>query len=307
MQKVIKLFVLAILISFILPLTANANPNPSPTEPQIYTKKETLPGGINVEFSIVSVPKYKGEVDKVFNYTFTEIGKIAQTFNGSGASNDIKKVEKAAGGDTVKVSKETAALAAHAKDIAEWTKGAYDPVGGDGTYRNLKVNKKKNTIKLTKPGLTLDLTGIMDGFMADLFIRAAHSANVENAQVVVNGVTRTLGRASYGPWSLQISGHSDKYAKHGRKVTISNYSAATVGGIKPAPTIDPRTGKELNSPLYSVTVITKEAATSQGVANSVFVLGPDAGEHLIDSLGIRAILAFRDGSMKQVGRWPSAK
>ena len=305
MHAITKLFFLAVLVTLLIPQVVGANPKSqdAPGTPKIFNKKTVLPGGINVDFSIVTLPKFKKEVDGVFDYSFGEIEKIAKSFNGSNPNNDLKKVEESAGGEPVVVNRETLALAKHAKEIADWTRGAYDPVRGPGTYKNLKIGKKDSTIKLTKAGLSLDFGGILEGFIADLFIRAANAANIEHAFVKVNGVSRAMGRASFGPWTIQISGYSEKFAKHGRKVSISNYSAATVGGKSPPPTIDPRSGKELNSPYHSVTVITKEAATSQGVANSVFVMNPKEGRDLIDALGIRAILAFTDGSMKQIGRW----
>jgi thiamine biosynthesis lipoprotein len=298
-------FTLLLFVAVLLPHTVNAGKKTSadPNKPIIFNKKAVLPGAINIDFSIVSLPEYKKEVQEVFDYSFSQIEKIAETFSGANPSNDLTRLEEAAGGKPIQVSPETLALARHAKEIADWTRGAFEPVRGPGNYKNLKINKKNSTLSLTKPGLSLDFGNILEGFMADLFIRAANAANIEHAFIKVNGVSRALGRATYGPWTIQISGHSDSYAKHGRQISLSNYSAATVGGNSDHPVVDPRSGNEVNSGLYSVTVITKEAATSQGVASSVYVMGPAEGKDLIDALGIKAILAFKDGKMKQIGRW----
>lgn len=308
MNRLVKFAAVLFLSILILPVIAEAADQPaSSSEPLIFNKKGTLPGNISADFSIVSLPEYKKEADEVLNYSFTEIKKIAEAFDNSNKSSDLSKVAQAAGTEPVKVGPETLALTEQAVNIAEWTKGIFDPVKGDGSYRDLKINKKESTLFLKKPGLQIELGDILEGYLADLFIRTANAANIQNALVQVDGVTRALGRANYGPWSIQVSGYSEKKAKHGRMITLSNYSAATVGGEVPPPTVDPRTGQSINNDIYSVTVLSKEASTSQGIANSIYILGSGDGTKLVDQLGVRAILALKDGTMKQVGKWATSK
>jgi thiamine biosynthesis lipoprotein ApbE len=271
--------------------------------PQTFTKTKTLAGGINIEFSLVTLTKYDKDVEEVFKYTFSETERIAELFNSPDQNSDLAKIAESAGQSPVRVSKETLVLAQHAKEIADWTRGAFEPVRGNGTYHNLKINKSKSTIYLNKAGLSLDLKGILEGFMADLFIRAAHYANLEDAFVRINGVSRAMGYASYGPWQVVLEGTGQGTAKHGMTVTISNYSAATVGGEYFAPAINPRSGKPIESPFYSVTVLTKRAATAQGIATSVYAMGPKEGLGTITDLGIRAIFAYKDGRVEKVGKW----
>ena len=271
--------------------------------PRVFTKSKKLPGPIDVEFSLVTLAKYKNDVDKVFDYTFSETERIAKLFYSGDQNSDLSQIEASAGVSPVTVSKETIVIAEHAKEIAEWTRGAFDPVVGDGSYKHLKINKAASTIFLKKPGLKLDLNGILEGYMADLFIRAAHYANLDDAFVKVNGIGRAMGRAPYGPWQVTVTNAGGSDAHHGLRVTLLNYSAATVGGGFSKPALSRWTGKPVETDFASVTVITKQAATAQGVANAIYTLGKNAGEDLINQLGIRAVFAFSDNRLEKVGSW----
>lgn len=305
-----KMFIF-LLIGILFPALCYSEENPdkkvnvkiAPDEVRTFTKSDTLPGGISVEFSLVTLQKYSKDVDAVFKYTFSETERIARLFNSADTNSDLGQIEASAGKSPVTVSKETMVLAEQAKKIADWTTGAFDPVRGPGTYKNLKIDKKNSTIFLTKPGLSLDLRGILEGFMADLFIRAAHYSNLDDAFVSVNGVARSMGHASYGPWQTTVATSGDKSAKSGMSISIANYSAATVGNDHYTPTVDPRKNTPVDSDFYSVTVLTKEAATAQGVASSIYVMGTKPGKGLIDALGVRAIFAYRDGKIEKIGKW----
>lgn len=308
MRRTTKLFAALILTTLLIPSVSDAKGKKRRIEsgsdiPATFRESKTLAGTINVDFSVVTLAKYKKDVDEVYKYTFSEIDRIARLFNSTDPGSDLARVAENAGQAPVAVSKETLALAELAKKIADWTHGAFDPIRGPGTYKSLKINKKNSTIYLKKPGTSLELRGILEGFMADLFTRAAYHANLDDSFVNVGGVWRAMGSNSYGPWQILLSGNGKKKAKRGMNITISNYSAATVGGDYFAPAVDPRSGKPINTPFYSVTVLCQQAATAQGVATSIYIMGPDAGEDLINALGIRAIYAYNDGGFKKVGRW----
>lgn len=274
----------------------------SPETPRTFNQKKTLPGGISVDFSMVSLAKYKKDIDGVFKYVFSETERIAALFNTTDASSELAKIADSAGNSPVAVSKETFVLAKHAKEVADWTKGAYNPVVG-GSYNALKIDKKNSTVYLTKKGAQLDFSGILAGFLADLYIRAAYHANVDDAFVQVDGCSRSMGKESSWPWQVTLTGKSDKFAKSGINLAISNYSICTVGGQYPAPTVDPRTGKPILPEFYSVTILTKQSATSEAVADSVYTMGHNAGLDLINGLGIKGVFAYPDGRIEKVGRW----
>lgn len=306
MKRLLKLVMILAVLGLLFPSITLAKKKTAEVEgsgPRTFRKVKTLPGPIKIDFSIVTLAAYQKEVDQVFDYTFSETERIATHFLGKNSQSDLARVAASSGVAPVTVSKETLVLATHAKEVAEWSRGAFDPVKGAGSYKNLKINKKKSTVYLTKTGSTIELGGILEGFMADLFIRAAYHANIDDALVTVNGVMRAIGRNAYEPWKTMISADSKSNAKRGMSIIISNYSAATVGGNERAPTINPRNGEPLVSPYYSVTVLTKQAATAEAIASAVYTMNEREGEILILALGIRAIIAYPDGNFKKIGHW----
>ena len=305
MTRQIKLlFVIIVSIAIALSSVAEARrESGGGTIANTFTRAKTLTGGYSVEFSMVTLSKYKKEIDEVFDYTFLELDKIAAIFDPTNPTSDVSRVNDAAGGPAVPVSKEMITLAKLAVKVSKWSKGAFDVVTGAGSYKHLKINEAASTIRLTKATSSLDFSSILPGFISDLCTRAAYHANVDDAFVRVNGVVRSMGKDADWPWSITISGKSDKLAKSGVTITIANFAAATVGGNYSAPSIDPRTKKFVNSPFYSVTVLTGQAATAEGVANAVYVLGENAGTDLTHELGIRAIFAYKDGRVVKIGKW----
>jgi len=298
-----KIVLLFVLVAILVPGLSEAKKS-SPNQAMTFTRSKMLPGGIPTEFNLVTLTKYKKEVDKVFQYVFSETSRIATLFNSDNPGSELAKVVTAAGTTPVKVSKETFVIVQHAKEIAEWTRGAFDPVvGPPGSFKYLKIDTENETLFLKKPGLSFNLRGILEGFIADLFIRAAYHANIDDAFAKVGGVTRAMGENPFGVWRVTVEGQGESRAKQGLTITLSNYSAATVGGRYYSPAMDPRTGEPVNSAFYSVTVLTKKAATAQGVASSIYAMKPRAGENLIRALGARAIFSMNDGTIKKVGKW----
>lgn len=305
MGKKFRLTITLILLAVIIPMTANAkrSEESSGEIPMSFKKTATLPGNIEVEFYIVTLNKYKNAADKVFEYTFEETTRIANLFNTNNAESELARVAAAAGTkQPVVVSKELLVIAEHAKEVAGWTAGIFDPVNG-AEYKTLKINKGNSTLYLKKPGTSLELRGILEGFLADLFIRAAYHASVDDSFVRVGGVVRAMGEDAYNPWRIIIEGVGDKKAKKGMALTLKNYSAATVGPPYGAPTINPKSGAPVETPFYSMTVLAAQAATAQAVATATYIAGEVEGENLINALGIRAIFAYNDGRFKKVGRW----
>jgi len=271
--------------------------------PRVFTKAKTLPSGMRAEFSVVTLWQYNKEVKEVFDFTFSETTRIAHNLDPSNPSGDIARIVAAAGQGPVQVSKETMILLEHAKEIAFWSRGTYDPVVGDGSYHNLKINKETQSIQLSKAGLSINLKGIIDGFMADLFVRAAHYANLDDAMASVDGVYRAVGENIHGPWQITVTTSSLKKARQGMNVLISNYSVGIAGGNYYTPALDPRNNKPIKTMYDSVTILCEQAATAQAVAIAVYTGSKNEGLALIDGLGVKAILGHKSGAFEKVGNW----
>ena len=74
-----------------------------------------------------------------------------------------------------------------------------------------------------------------------------------------------------------------------------------LGGVRYSHVLDPRTGKPLTG-RSAVTIIAKDATTSDAMAKAVAVLGPDAGIRLADATpGVQALMGFATQASRSAG------
>jgi len=119
-------------------------------------------------------------------------------------------------------------------------------------YKNLKLNKRRQAVRLLKPGMKLDLGGIAKGYAIDEALKVLQSAGFSQA-LVDGGGDIALGNAppNASGWTVEIPAYS--YPEDGKKeiVLMSNCRIATSGdtykfielaGVRYSHIIDPRTG-----------------------------------------------------------------
>lgn len=116
----------------------------------------------------------------------------------------------------------------------------------------------------------------------------------------------TIGKKDGAPWNVGITDPRST----GRSIAVlpvSNAAVSTSGnyerffekdGKRYGHIIDPRTGWPADGCL-SVTIVAPVLAYADGLATGVFVLGPDDGMKLVESLeGVHALIVCNDGSVR---------
>lgn len=233
--------------------------------------------------------------------------------------------------DWVNVSAGLCSLIAAAQDLSRETHGAFDiTVGplvnlwGFGPaasrdappadaeiealsaqvgFTRLQADCAVPALRKSHPGLYVDLSAWAKGYAADELAARLLASGIDNFLVEVGGELRVQGHNATGKhWAVAI----EKPTPNGRDVQsilhLSDTGLATSGdyrnyfeydGQRYSHTIDPRTGRPVTHQLASVTVIHKSAATADGLATALLVLGPDDGQALAAELGIQAIFLLR--------------
>ncbi len=249
-----------------------------------FTRKATLPGNIPVEIQIVSLGSYKADVEKVFDYAINDVTRVATLLNDDDPSSDVSKVNANAGVGFVQVSPEFIQILGAAKKCFQWTNGAFDITSTPdiGNFNNIKI--KEPMVYVKKPKMKISFKNIVHGYIADLLIKALYNANLNDASAEVGPVIRTIGTSVTGNWRTQIDDAGAGYAKRGMTIDISNISVATVTAGVNAPAVDPRWGSPALPYAKSVAIFSRDAAIGEALASAVFILGPDKGIPLINSL-----------------------
>lgn len=166
--------------------------------------------------------------------------------------------------------------------------------------------------KTRNPAVQLDLNAVVKGLAVDACADKLLANGVTNCMVEIGGEVRAHGVNSDGtPWALGIQEPVRDASGSDRLfgiVGVSDAAMATSGdyrnyyrnadGIYATHILDPRTGRPSTHALASVTIIAPTCMQADGLATTVFIMGPREGLDFIESQPeIEALLILRqDGS-----------
>lgn len=282
----------AVLLAGVLSIAATGNV-------QNFSKNAKLPGAVPASITVLALAEHNAAVQTVFNHAFAEIKTLAARLQPTGAQSDIVTINQRAAQSPVQVSEDTIRLFKLARKLNRLTKGAFTVVTSSvGSMSDIKVHKKTNTIAFEVPGMQVDVTPLIDGFVADRLMQIVWDANIDNAMVEVGSATRSVGYDSVGPWKKTIADMVGKYAGRGVAISYSNAATATVQTATATPQTGKRTGMPEASGVHSATVIAKDAALAQGVADAIYHMKPADGIALANRLSnVQAVIRDSDGTL----------
>jgi thiamine biosynthesis lipoprotein len=139
-------------------------------------------------------------------------------------------------------------------------------------------------VYLKKKGMRISFAHVLDGYIADLLIRAVYNANIDNAIADVGTSTRSIGMSVVGNWRTSIDDATGGYARRGMTIDTSNVSVGSVATGRNAPTVDPRWKTRITPLCRSVTAISRNALIAKALAYGVYVLGPEKGLQVLGTL-----------------------
>jgi FAD:protein FMN transferase len=166
-------------------------------------------------------------------------------------------------------------------------------------YRKLVLDARAHSVKVPS-GMQIGLGGIAKGYIVDAAAAVLHGAGLRDFLVQAGGDLYGAGRKPDGsPW---VSGIQDPRGLHGRyfaMIELENHAFSTAGdyarsyivdGKRYHHIIDPRTGYPATAS-RSVTVWAPDAFVADAIDDSVFILGPEKGLALLESLdGVGAVI-----------------
>jgi len=176
-----------------------------------------------------------------------------------------------------------------------------------------KIALEDDLVKLQQPGMQIDLGGIAKGWAVDKAIQALKKRGVRAALVNAGGDLYALGRRGlWKKWELGIQ-HPRDQEKILITIKVSDRGVATSGdyrryftleGKRFSHIVDPRTGETVEEVPMSVTVVAPDATTADALATGIFVLGPEEGMKLIESLpGIEGLIVSEGMRMDSSSGW----
>jgi thiamine biosynthesis lipoprotein len=244
-------------------------------------------------------------------------------------SSELSRVNREAGQSPVAVSEELFSLIERSLYFSNLTGGAFDITFASAgflydyrrherpdaarlgeavqliNYRNLALDKARQTVAFGRPGMRIDLGGIAKGHAVDRSIELLRALGIRQALVTAGGDSRVIGERWGRPWTIGVR---DPRNADGlvAVLPLQDVAVSTSGdyqryfeedGVRYHHIIDPGSGDSARE-LRSVTIIAPDATTADALSTSVFVLGTGPGLKLIDRLeDIDAILVDREGRL----------
>jgi FAD:protein FMN transferase len=270
------------------------------------------------------------QANKAALQAFQEVKRIEQLMSPKIESGDVFRINQSSGKEWVKVSPETIEVIKKAQEITKLSEGGFDitvgplselwrkarekktppPVEeveeklGLVNFKNIEVDKE-GKVFLKKKGMAIDLGGIAKGYAVDRAFDVLRSLGYKNLIVNAGGDLKVGGLKNHQPWSIGIQNPRKSQNILGR-ISVSDMAIATSGdyekffpyeGKRYHHIFNPRDGFPAEG-CQSVTIVTKDCITADGLATAVFVLGPEKGYALCQKLnGVQCLIVDREGKI----------
>ncbi len=174
------------------------------------------------------------------------------------------------------------------------SKDAIDKARALIDYRRILVEEKARTVKLDRAGMRMNLGGIAKGFAIDAAARVLVGEGITSFFAQAGGDLYIAGkkpdgsRFKVGVRDPRSASPNDFFAL----IEVEDHAFSTAGDYERAfvkdgkryhHIIDPRTGYPATAS-RSVTVWAKDALTADAIDDAVFILGPEKGLALVESI-----------------------
>lgn len=220
-----------------------------------------------------------------------------------------------------RVSPETTQVVAAALDVAQMTKGAFDPVAGAraadwgfgptpspvGDYRSIRCDLDAGILRKTTEGAVLDLCGIAKGFALDHVAATLRTRGVSRFLIEIGGEVRADGSG----WRVAVARPGADTSQAQTIVRLGNQSIATSGDSQQyfddgdrryAAVIDPKTGRPANFGVASVSVVANTAMQADALATGLMAMAPEAALLFANVNAIAALVLVREnGKLVELG------
>ncbi len=170
-------------------------------------------------------------------------------------------------------------------------------------YRHIRLSNRQ--LHFDRNGVRIDLGGIGKGYAVDRGIAIAQLCGINEAMISAGGDSRILGQKRGRPWIIGIQ-HPRKKDDLALRLPLSDTAVSTSGdyerffmhnGERVHHIINPATGRSALAS-WSATVTGPDAMTTDALSTTVFVLGPQKGLALIETLDdIDAIIIDKHGKV----------
>ncbi len=262
-----------------------------------------------------------------------EIRRIEQFMSTWIPTSELSRVNAAAGKNPVHVGKENMEVLKASLRMAQLTEGGFNIAVGpavaawnvsqegripseaelDGvrpfiSLDNVVLDETAGTVFLKRTGMQIDVGGIGKGYAADLVVKVMKKAGATAGVVALSGDIKTFGRMpDQERFVFGIQHPRKEQGKILGRIELENEAVSTAGdyqryimkdGIRYHHILDPSTLQPARG-CQSVTIIAKDGVMADGLDTGIFIMGPEKGMALIESLAdVEGVIVDDQGKVR---------
>lgn len=262
---------------------------------------------------------------------FAEIHRLEEMLSTWISESELSRVNAGAGRTAIPVSLETLDVLTKSLEMELLTEGGFNIAIGPAVeawnvsregriptveelgalwsliqLENLQLDRESSKVFLRVPGMRLDIGGIGKGYAADLAATVMKQAGATAGVVAISGDIKTFGRMPDGERFVFGIQHPRNEGALLGQLELENEAVSTAGdyqrffmkdGIRYHHILDPQTLQPARLS-QSVTVVAKEGVVADGLDTGIFVMGPEKGMALIESLeGVEGVIVGIEGKV----------
>ncbi|MCL0070340.1 FAD:protein FMN transferase [Dehalococcoidia bacterium] len=283
--------------------------------------------------SITAIDEDTQMAEAAVGDAFDEISRIENLMSATDHSSEIYILNQS-GGAWVDLSPETIHVLERSLYFASISDGAFDPTvkplldlwmervrawGRLPTtdelgralalvdWRALELDEDNGRARFLKEGMKITLGGIAKGYAVDRAIAVLKESGVERALVDIGGDIRGFGPKG---WRIAVQHPRDGY-EWLEVIDLKNSAVATSGDYRRFfllgerrvhHILDPKTGQPADA-VMSVTIVAGNSLDADALTTLVFVLGPEKGKELLNSLAIAGLIVDSAGEIIMSEAW----
>ena len=290
---------------------------------------------MGMEFRVVMYAREAGAAREAAAAMFRRVAELNLVLSDYEEESELSRLNRTAGsGQAVPVSRDLWRVLEAGQRMAELSQGAFDMTVGPAVqlwrrarrqrelpsperleraraavgYAYLELDGRTRAVRLTRPGMRLDLGGIAKGYVLDEALRVLEAHGVRRALVQAGGDVAVgdppPGRSGWRielPWPEGAREGATQWLLLRRCALATSgdvFQHVEIDGVRYSHILDPRTGVGLTDH-SQVSVIARTGMVADALATTVSVLGPLEGMALVErAKGVAARVVRLEN-----GRW----
>jgi thiamine biosynthesis lipoprotein len=287
-------------------------------------------------FKVQAVTDDEPQGEEAIDAALAEVARLEDLLSEWRETSEISAVNRAAGRGPVEVGPELYAVVERSIRASELTGGAFDATfGGCGHlwdfrrerppdedriasclsvvgYRRLQLDPQRSSIHLPRSGMRIGIAGIGKGYAVDRAAEVLLAHGVDDFLVDGGGDIRLAGGNLDRPWNVGIA-HPRRPGELLARLSLDGGAIVTSGdyqryferdGVRYHHILDPTTGRPARRSV-AATVIAANATDADALATGLFVMGPERGLALVETLpDVEALMIDSDQRLRTSSGFP---